>query len=577
MADRSLTALLHERATRQPDATAYTFIDYEVDPAGFAESLTWAQLHRRAQVVAHELTRCGCGGERAAILAPQGLDYIVAFFGALQAGFIAVPLSEPTLGIHDERLLSALRDCRPSAVLTTSTAAGRVAPYATGGPDQPAPALIELDMLGPDSPTAADPIQPVSTGPAYLQYSSGSTRQPAGVVITDNNVIVNVEQCAADYIGNDVPPETVFVSWLPFYHDMGWVVGVCAPLVLERRAVLMSPLAFLRRPARWMQLLATNYRSFSGAPNFAYELAARRTSDDDLAGLDLGDVLGITSGGERVHAATVARFTQRFARFNFTESMIRPSYGLAEATVYVATSDWGRAPKVVRFDYEKLSSGYAKRCRSDAVGASELVGHGSTRSTTLRIVDPETRRENPAGKVGEIWVHGANVAHGYWHKPKETERTFSARLHNPSSGTPAGPWLRTGDLGVISDGELFIIGRIKDLLIVNGSNHYPDDIEATIQELTGGRVAAISLPDGRREQLVAIVEVKKRGHSDDENQRLRSMKRQVTSAISEIHRLRIADLVFVAPGTIPITTSGKVRRSACTHSYRHNEFARLDA
>jgi long chain fatty acid CoA FadD26 len=578
MADRSLTALLHERATRQPDATAYTFIDYELDPAGFADSLTWAQLHRRASVVARELRGCGCRGDRAAILAPQGLEYIVAFFGALQAGFVAVPLSEPTFGgIDDERLCSALRDCRPSAVLTTSAAAGRVASYAPGGPGQPAPAIIELDSLTQRWPAPVDPIQPGFAGPAYLQYSSGSTRQPAGVVITDTNVIVNVEQCAADYIGNDVPPEAVFVSWLPFYHDMGWVVGVCAPLVLERRAVLMSPLAFLRRPARWMQLLATNYQAFSGAPNFAFELAARRTSDDDLAGLDLGDVLGITSGGERVHAATVARFTQRFARFHFTESMIRPSYGLAEATVYVATSDWGRAPKIVRFDYEKLSSGYAKRCGKDAVGASELVGHGSTRSTTLRIVDPETRRENPAGKVGEIWVHGQNVAHGYWHKPKETERTFGARLLNPSSGTPEGPWLRTGDLGVISDGELFIIGRIKDLLIVNGSNHYPDDIEATIQELTGGRVAAISLPDGRREQLVAIVEVKKRGHSDDENQRLRSMKRKVTSAISDIHRLRIADLVFVAPGTIPITTSGKVRRSACTDSYRHNEFTRLDA
>jgi long chain fatty acid CoA FadD26 len=257
--------------------------------------------------------------------------------------------------------------------------------------------------------------------------------------------------------------------------------------------------------------------------------------------------------------------------------MIRPSYGLAEATVFVATSDCGRAPKVVRFDYEKLSSGYAKRCGSEVVGATELVGHRTSRCTTLRIVDPETRRENPAGRVGEIWVHGENVAKGYWQKPKETERTFGASLANPSPGTPEGPWLRTGDLGVISDDELFIIGRIKDLLIVNGSNHYPDDIEATIQDITGGRVAAISIPDGRREQLVAIVEVKKRGQSDDEDQKIRSMKRKVSAAISEIHRLRVADLLLVAPGAIPITTSGKVRRSACTDSYRQNAFERLDA
>jgi long chain fatty acid CoA FadD26 len=577
MADRSLAALLQERATRLPDTTAYTFIDYEVDPTGFAESLTWAQLHRRARVVAENLRVCGSRGDRAAILAPQGLDYIVAFFGALQAGFVAVPLSEPTFGVHDERVSSALRDCRPSAVLTTSSTAGRIAPYAQGGEGKSAPAVIEVDLLGEGSAAHLDPIETAFSGTAYLQYSSGSTRQPAGVVITDKNVIVNVEQCVSDYIGNEVPPETVFVSWLPFYHDMGWVVGVCAPLVLERTAVLTSPLSFLRRPARWMQLLAANYHSFSGAPNFAFELAARRTTDNDMAGLHLGDVLGIASGGERVHAATVTRFTERFARFKFNRSMIRPSYGLAEATVYVATTDWGRAPKVVRFDYEKLSSGYAKRCGSEALGATELIGHGSARSTTLRIVDPETRRENPAGKVGEIWVHGDNVAKGYWQKPQETERTFGASVVDPSSGTPEEPWLRTGDLGVISDGELFIIGRIKDLLIVNGSNHYPDDIEATIQEITGGRVAAISIPDGRKEQLVAIVEVKKRGESDEEDLRIRSMRRKVSAAISDIHRLRIADLVFVAPGSIPITTSGKVRRSACTDSYRQNEFERLDA
>jgi long chain fatty acid CoA FadD26 len=327
-----------------------------------------------------------------------------------------------------------------------------------------------------------------------------------------------------------------------------------------------------------MQLLATNYQSLTGTPNFALELAARRTSDDDLAGLHLGDVLGIICGSERVHAATVGRFTERFARFGLNQSAIRPSYGLAEATVYVATSDYGRPPNVARFDYEKLSSGYAKRCGSQAVGATDLIGHGTSRSTTLRIVDPETRRENPAGKVGEIWVHGENVAEGYWQKAKETERTFGACLANPSPETPEEPWLRTGDLGVISDDELFIIGRIKDLIIVNGSNHYPDDIEATIQEITGGRVAAIAIPNDRKEQLVAIVEVKTRGQSDEvQNQKLRSLKRKVSSAIADIHRLRVADLVFVAPGSIPITTSGKIRRSACTECYRQNEFERLDA
>ena len=210
-------------------------------------------------------------------------------------------------------------------------------------------------------------------------------------------------------------------------------------------------------------------------------------------------------------------------------------------------------------------------------GGTELVSYGAPRSSTVRIVDPETRIENPAGKVGEIWVHGDNVASGYWRNPQLSKRTFGATLVNSSPGTPERPWLRTGDLGVISGGELFIIGRIKDLLIVDGRNHYPDDIEATVQEITGGRVAAISIPDDRTEQLVAIVEVKKRGDSEEEAlQRLRTVKREVTSAISQSHSVRVADLVLVPPGSIPITTSGKVRRSACVERYRQDKFIRLE-
>jgi long chain fatty acid CoA FadD26 len=305
-------------------------------------------------------------------------------------------------------------------------------------------------------------------------------------------------------------------------------------------------------------------------------LAARRTSDHDMAGRDLGDVLGIISGAERVHAATIQRFNSRFAPFNLSDRAIRPSYGLAEATVYVASADAGHAPKSVRFDYEKLSNGYARPCGSQDPAGTELVGHGISRSTTLRIVDRDTRIENPAGKVGEIWVHGGNVAKGYWQKPRQTEHTFCGCLLNPSPGTPKASWLRTGDLGVISDGELFILGRIKDLLIVYGSNHYPEDIEATIQEITRGRVAAISVPNDHREQLVAIAEVKTPGCPNAEQaEKLRSMKREVGSAISDIHRLRLADLVFVAPGSIPTTTSRKIRRAACNERYRRGGFDRL--
>jgi long-chain fatty acid adenylyltransferase FadD28 len=558
---------------------AYTFIDYEQDWAGMAESLTWFQVYRRTLNVARELRLCASPGDRAVILAPQGLDYIVAFLGALQAGLIAVPLSVPLGGVSDERVDSVLRDASPAAVLTTSAVIGNVARHVARELGGSAPSVIEVDLLNLDAPTRSNAEKDIYPATAYLQYTSGSTREPAGVMISDTNLLANFEQLLSGYFPHrgGVPPlDMTFVSWLPFYHDMGLVLGVCAPTLLGLPAVLMSPVSFLQRPARWMQLLATNTHAFSAAPNFAFELAARKTSDDDMAGLDLGGVQTILSGSERVNPATLKRFVERFARFNLHDSVVRPSYGLAEATVYVATSRAGQPPEIVDFESDKLAAGQAKRCASG--GGTPLVSYPLGQSPTVRIVDPETRTECPDGTTGEIWVRGDNVSMGYWQKPEETERTFGGMLVAPSAGTPEGPWLRTGDLGFIANGELFIVGRIKDLLIVYGRNHSPDDIEATSQEITGGRVAAIAVPDESSEQLVVIIEVKKRGASDaDVMNKFAVVKREVTSAISNSHGLGVADMVLVPPGSIPITTSGKVRRAACVEQYRHGQFVRLDA
>ena len=571
--ESSVPTMLRERANLQPTDTAFTFIDYQLDPAGYAESLTWSQVYRRAVNVAEQLRPCGSAGDRAVILAPQGLDYIVAFLGALQAGLIAVPLSAP-FGPHDEHVRSVLQDSSPAVILTTSSVVGDVASYVQPQRGQSAPPVLELDSLDLDARKEIDAQDLRHLSTAYLQYTSGSTRQPAGVVVSHRNLTANFEQVMSNYFedyGKVAPPDTTVVSWVPLSHNMGLFIGVCAPILAGLRTVLMSPMSFVQRPARWMQLLATNSRSFSPAPNFAFELAVQTTSDEDMAGLDLGDVLHIICGGERIHAATLNRFTERFARFNLSDTTIRPSYGLAEATLFVATRRPGHPPEIVHFESEKLSAGHAKRCGSG--GGTPLVSYGVPRSPTVRIVDPETRTECPAGTIGEIWVHGDNVATGYWRKPEETQRTFGARLVAPSAGTPEGPWLRTGDLGVISDGELFIMGRIKDVLIVYGRNHYPDDIEATIQQITGGRAAAISVPGDRSEKLVAIIELEKRGDSAE----LRIIKDEVTSAISKSHGLSVADLVVVPPGSIPSTASGKVRRSACVERYRRNEFSRLDA
>lgn len=578
MQHTSVVSLLRERAGLQPDDLAFRYADYEQDWAGVTESLTWAQLYRRTLNVAHEVTRHASSGERAVILAPQGLPYIVAFLGAIQAGLIAVPLMVPQPGTHDERVSAVLADTGPAVVLTTSTAAAAVDEYLQR-PHGATPAVIEVDSLSLDDPNP--PGIRVSDAPsiAYLQYTSGSTRLPAGVMVSHRNLHVNFQQLMAAYFPdfNGVAPrDSVCVSWLPFYHDMGLMQGVIAPILGGYPGVLTSPVAFLQRPARWIQAMAQAVPVFSAAPNFAFELAARKSKDADLAGLDLGNIISIVSGAERIHPATLDRFCKRFAPYNFREDMMQPSYGLAEATVYVASRAQAGAPKVVHFDPEKLAEGNAQP--SSTRTGSPLLSYGVPQSPTVRIVDPDTGTQCPHGTVGEIWVHGDNVADGYWQKPEETQRTFGAVLADPSPGTPEGPWLRTGDLGFLCDGELFIVGRMKDLLIVYGRNHYPEDIESTVQAITGGRVAAISVPVDETEKLVTIIELKNRGESGEHGQRgLDALKNDVTAAISDSHGLNVADLVLVAPGSIPTTTSGKIRRAACVERYRRQQFTRLDA
>jgi long chain fatty acid CoA FadD26 len=576
--ESSLSGWLADWARQQPDAPLFTFVDYQVDPAGRPKVLTWSRAQQGAQVVADALASCGTPGDRVAVCAPQGLDYVIGVLGALWAGFVVVPLSVPMLGVHDERVVTALTDSAPAAVLTTSAVADGVVSCVNGLPGS-TPTVIEIDALDLYTPQTLPPADRLPSATALLQYTSGSTRAPAGVAVTQRNMMVNLEQIMADYFepqGGIPPRDSTLVSWLPFYHDMGLMFGIFIPVRFGLQSVLMDPVAFLQKPARWMRQVASHTATVTPAPNFAYELTARRTSDDDMAGLDLGHVHSFINGAERVHAPTVKRFLDRFSRFNLSETSLRAAYGLAEATVYVTTSNPGRPAPRVRFDYEKLSAGHAQRC-GDEVPGSELVSHGTPRACTVRVVDPQTCVENPAGKVGEIWVHGDNVAAGYWKNPELSERTFGGELVDPSPDTPRGPWLRTGDVGVISEGELFIIGRIKDMLIVDGRNHYPDDIEATVQDITRSRAAAIAVADEGREQLVVVIESKQRGSSEAEvREGLDTVKRDVAVAVSRSHGLRVADLVLVAPGSIPITTSGKVRRSACAERYRQDEFDRLD-
>lgn len=574
----SIPEVLRERASLQPNDIAFTFVDYDHDWDGVETSLTWAQLYRRTVSLAGELREHSATGDRAVIIAPQGLDYLVAFLATLEAGVIGVPLSTPVPGQHDERVSAVLADAAPTAILTTSTVSEVVTGYAHSQGLAVTPSVIDVDLLDLDARRKPTPRGLKRPEVAYLQYTSGSTRTPAGVMVTHANLSANFEQQVAAYFydhGGVAPEGTTVASWLPFYHDMGLLLGVIAPIFGGWQTTFTTPLSFLARPARWMQLLAKLPNVLTAGPNFAFELAAGRTSDADMEGADLGNVAAVISGSERVHDATLKRFAQRFARFNLKPEVLRPSYGLAEAVLYVATDRPGGPPKVVHFEGEKLSAGHAETCSGET--GTPLVGYGTPDSPSVRIVDPESRKEVAAATVGEIWVRGDNVCPGYWQKPEQTEHTFGGMIVDPSTGTDQGPWLRTGDLGFLADDDLFIVGRIKDLLIVRGVNHYPDDIEATVQEISGGRVAAISVDKDRAEQLVVIVEVKTKGDDAEAREKLTALRNKIAAAISQTHALSAADIVLVGRGAIPITTSGKIRRASCVELYQSDRFDRLDA
>ena len=567
----------------RPGDLAFTFTEYADDPAGVPESLTWSQLSRRTMNVARELSLHGSVGDTAVILAPQGLDYILAFLGSMQAGLVAVPLPLPHRGSSHDRVSAVFADTKPSVVLTTSAVAEDVGDWVDQSQLDTAPKIVEIDSLNLDAD--GGPSLELADLPsiAYLQYSSGSTRLPTGVMISHRNLQANFEQLMRPYFAHanlKSPSDVTFVSWLPFYHDMGLVLGVCAPILSGHPGVLTSPIAFLEKPARWIRALAENHRAFSAAPNFAFDLAARKTTDNDLEGLDLGGVLGIINGAERVEPSSLERFADRFAHFNFRDHMLRPSYGLAEATVFVTAGTWSESSPAEHFDVGELGAGRVEPCAAGK--GTALVKYDLPQSPTVRIVDVDTNRQCPQDEVGEIWVHGDNVAAGYWSRPPEEQRCFGATLVDPSPGTPDGPWLRTGDLGFIYNGELFIVGRIKDLVIIRGRNHHPEDIEATVHEITRGRVAAISVPVNSTENLVTVIELKKRtdlntDSAGDATRWLTEVKSDITSAISKAHGLNVGDLVLVLPGSIPTTTSGKIRRAACVEQYRQDQFTRLDA
>jgi fatty acid CoA ligase FadD32 len=577
------------------DQMAYRFLDFSTERDGVAKDISWSQFGARNRAVGARLQQVTQPGDRVAILCPQSLDYLVAFFGTLYAARIAVPLFDPAEPGHVGRLHAVLDDCAPTAILTTSASAEGVRKFFRSRPANQRPRVIAVDAVPME---VAETWQPVVASPdtvAYLQYTSGSTRTPTGVQITHLNLPTNVVQVIDALEGTEGDRG---VSWLPFFHDMG-LITVLLSTVVGYSFTFMTPAAFVRRPSRWIREIARKEGDtgevFSAAPNFAFEHAALRgVPKEGEPPLDLSNVKAILNGSEPVSAASIRKFNDAFGPYGFRETAIKPSYGLAEATLFVSTTPMDEAPTIIHVERDALNNNRFVEVAADAPSAVAQASAGIVGvDEWAAIVDAETATELSDGQIGEIWLHGNNMGAGYWNREEETSEVFRNILKsrsNPShaEGAPdEGTWVRTGDYGTYHNGHLYITGRVKDLVIIDGRNHYPQDLEYSAQEasraLRTGYVAAFSVPanqlpaevfnnahaglkydaDDTSEQLVIVGERAPGAHKLD----YQPIADDIRTAIAVRHGVTVRDVLLVHSGSVPRTSSGKIGRSACRAAY----------
>ncbi|HXY65921.1 MAG TPA: fatty acyl-AMP ligase [Mycobacterium sp.] len=571
----TLISLIDRNIANIGEATAYRYLDHARAAGVQTEEVSWTQFGTRLQAIGARVQQVAGRGERVAILAPQGIDYVAGFYAAVKAGAIAVPLFAPELPGHAERLDTALRDSEPTLVLTTTAAKESVDSFLANLPERRRPHVVVIDQI----PAAAGELfVPTELGlddVSHLQYTSGSTRSPVGVEVTHRAVGTNLVQMILSI--NLLDRNTHGVSWLPLYHDMGLsMIGF--PAVYGGHSTLMSPTAFVRRPQRWIHALSAGSREgrvVTAAPNFAYEWTAQRGLPAQGDDIDLRNVVMII-GSEPVSIDAIRTFTKAFAPYGLPRTAFKPSYGIAEGTLFVATIAPEAEAAVVYFGREQLGAGHAVRVPADAPNAVAQVSCGQVaRSQWAVIVDPDTGSELPDGAVGEIWLQGNNIGRGYWGMPDETRATFGAKLRSwlgegshADGSTVEGSWLRTGDLGVYLDGELYVTGRIADLMTIEGRSHYPQDIEATAAEASPvvrrGYATAFSVPADNGGQRLVIVAERAAGTSRVDPQPALEAIRQ---AVSHRHHLSVSDVLLLPAGAIPRTTSGKLARRACCAQY----------
>jgi acyl-CoA synthetase (AMP-forming)/AMP-acid ligase II len=556
----TLVELLRWRAQNQPQRLAYRFL--YGDSLDTAAELTHQQLDRRATALAARLIKEHMPGERVLLLFSPGIDYIVALYACLYAGLLAVPLYPPRPGQTTSRVVGVAKNAQATLLLTTKAVLASLADLRKitselGGlqwfvtDEQPEPVTPE-DWL---------PLSTPSRSAALILYTSGSTEVPRGVVLTHRNLMHNLGQIHRSF---PCTPDSSGVIWLPPYHDMGLIGGLLEPLFAGCPVTLMSPVSFIQNPFRWLEAISRYRATTSGGPNFAYELCIEKVTAAQRAQLDLSCWRVAFNGSEPIHEGTLARFTNVFSRCGFRPEAWHPCYGLAEATLFVSGGRKGRLHKTYTVDgaaLEKRSVVAATTTEDNFVRL--LVSSGlPAPDLTVLIVDPETQLRCPENRVGEIWVAGPSIAAGYWNQASTT-KVFGVHLCDSDQG----PFLRTGDLGFLKDGELFVTGRIKDLIIIRGLNYYPHDIERSVQEshpsLRRDAGAAFSIEVDREEHLIVVQEVE-HGYQEID---VGVVTEAIRAAIAQHHNLRAHVVALLKPGTIPKTSSGKIQRYECRERF----------
>lgn len=557
----TITELVEKRAREQPSRLAYCFLE-RGEPGA---RLTYQALKETSDAVASALFSLGAPGERVLLAFPPGLAFVRAFFGTIRADAAAVPVPSPDrrgLAKSVQRIEAVAENCSARILLTTPAlleSKPEVCRLAPGLERLHWLAVEEDAVTQNESPSALPP--PLSDGNslALLQYTSGSTAAPRGVMVSHCNLLTN---CALVRRAFEQNEDCVLVSWLPMHHDMGLIGCLLQPLYCGYPDYLMSPTEFIKQPVRWLRAISKYRATISGGPNFAYDLCVRTVTDEQRRELDLSSWRVAFCGSEPVHAKTLARFSDAFREQGFQARHLYPCYGLAEATLIVSGGPKQDPPKVMHVDEAALAQHAV-----DPVGVEQgraLVSCGHIDEVQdVRIVDPDRLVAVSPGAVGEIWIRGPSVAGGYWNQPELNHDLFGARTCDGE-----GPFLRTGDLGFVRESELYVCGRIKDVIIVRGKNHYPQDIEQTVQEtlpgLRVGGAVAFAVAEGEQESVVVVVEASpamlKQVNGSDWQGRIRE-------AIFADHNLKLSDVVLTKQGTIRRTTSGKLARSACRADY----------